>query len=183
MAFNFNPLKTKVKSIEEWLQKELASIRTGRATSAILDSVVVESYGRRVPINQLATISSVDARTLRVVPWDQTQIKNIEKAVQNANLGFSVAVDEKGVRIVFPELTTERRNGLTKLVGHKLEEARVTLRLERDRVWDEIQKEEKEGKMSEDDKFRYKSEMQKIVDDANKELGGMAERKEKEIMS
>ncbi|MDO8510043.1 MAG: ribosome recycling factor [bacterium] len=183
MAFNFNPLKTKVKSIEQWLQKELASIRTGRATTAILDSVLVESYGSRLPINQVATISSVDARTIRVVPWDQAQIKNIEKAVQNANLGLSVAVDEKGVRISFPELTTERRNSLTKLAGQKLEEARVTLRLERDRVWDEIQKEEKDGKMSEDDKFRYKNEMQKIVDDTNKELEAMAERKEKEIMS
>lgn len=179
--YNFSPFKDKIKSLESWLAAELIQIRTGRATPALLDSVKVDSYGSKVPVNQVAGITTEDPRTLRVSPWDSSIAKEIEKAIMVANLGVSVALDDKGVRVFFPELTAERRTMLTKLVKEKLESARTTLRGERDKVSKDIEAKEKQGGMGEDDKFRLKTEMQKLVDEANKKLGEVAERKEKEI--
>src|SRR6185312_12426247 len=114
-------------------------------------------------------------------PWDMGQAKEIEKAIMQANLGLSVGMDEKGVRVFFPELTAERRAGMVKLAKERVEEMRIALRGVRDEVWNDIQKQEKDGKMSEDDKFRAKDEMQKRVDAANKKFDEALERKEKEI--
>lgn len=182
MAYNFAPFKDKVKQVSAWLTKEFAAVRTGRATPTLLDSVSVESYGAKMPINQAASITTEGPRSLRIVPWDASLSKAIEKAIAESNLGLSVALDEKGVRVTFPELTSERRQSLLKVSKQKLEEARVSLRKERDATWNDIQKKEKEGGMGEDEKFRLKNEMQKIVDDANKELDTIAARKEEEIM-
>ena len=181
MAYDFKAFEKKIKEIDERLKKELGGVRTGRATPSILDAVQVESYGTRMPINQLATISVEDARTLRVVPWDKTNAKEVEKAITLANLGLSVGADEKGVRVFFPELTAERRTSLVKLAKEHVEEARTTLRQARDEVWSAIQKQEREGKMPEDDKFRAKEDMQKRVDAANKSFDEALARKEKEI--
>lgn len=183
MLYDFSKLKNKTKEIEDWLRKEYTGIRTGMASPALLDNIVVESYGSRMGIKELASVSIEDARSLRVSPWDQTQIVNIEKAISLANLGVSLRVDEKGIRVLFPELTTERREVLTKLANSKLEESRVSLRSSRDDVWNDIQKREKEGGMGEDDKFRFKDEMQKIIDDASKKLEEVSAKKDKEIMS
>lgn len=183
MLYDFSKLKNKIKEIEEWLKKEYTGVRTGMAAPALLDNVVVESYGSRMGIKELASVSIEDARSLRVSPWDSSQIVSIEKAISLANLGVSIRVDEKGLRVLFPELTTERRQSLIKIANSKLEEARVSLRSARDEVWNEIQDREKEGGMGEDDKFRLKIEMQKIIDDANKKLEEVAEKKDKEIMS
>jgi ribosome recycling factor len=183
MAYDFKPFEKRIKEIEERLKKELSAVRTGRASPSILDGVLVESFGSRMPINQLATISVEDARTLRVVPWDQSNAKEIEKAITVASLGLSVGADEKGVRVFFPELTAERRASLLKLAKEKVEEGRAALRIARDEVWSAIQKQEKEKKMSEDDKFRAKDEMQKKVDQANKSFDEHLARKEKEIAS
>ncbi|HWB34284.1 MAG TPA: ribosome recycling factor, partial [Candidatus Paceibacterota bacterium] len=150
---------------------------------AILDGVMVESYGTRMTISQVANISVEDARTLRVVPWDSSQAKEIEKAITMANLGLSVGMDERGVRVSFPELTSERRAQLVKLAKEKIEEGRTSLRKLRDDIWSDIQKQEKDGKMPEDDKFRAKDDMQKRVDAANKKFDEALERKEKEIAS
>ena len=136
-----------------------------------------------MPISQVASLSTEDARTLRITPWDASQVKEIERAITLANLGVSSAVDDKGLRVFFPELTSERREQLLKISKQKLEEARVALRGERDKVWSDIQAKEKDGKLSEDEKFRAKDEMQKLVDEGNKKLEELAERKEKEISS
>ncbi|OGC80093.1 ribosome recycling factor [Candidatus Adlerbacteria bacterium RIFCSPLOWO2_01_FULL_51_16] len=181
MAYDFKPFEKKIKEIDERLKKELGGVRTGRASPAILDGVQVESYGTRVPISQLATISVEDARSLRIVPWDVGNAKEIEKAITVSNLGVSVGADEKGVRVFFPELTAERRTVLLKLAKEKIEEARSSLRKARDEVWSAIQKQEKEKKMSEDEKFRAKDDMQKRVDTANKSFDDALSRKEKEI--
>ena len=181
MAYDFKAFEKRIKEIDERLKKELAGVRTGRATPAILDGVQVESYGTRVPISQLATISVEDARSLRIAPWDIGNAKEIEKAITVANLGVSVGADEKGVRVFFPELTTERRMGLLKLAKEKVEESRAFLRQARDEVWSDIQKQEKEKKMSEDEKFRAKDDMQKKVDAANKSFDEALTRKEREI--
>lgn len=181
MNYDFKILKDKIKGIEDWLRKEYQSIRTGIATPAILDSVSVEAYGQRMSINQVAGISIEDARVLRISPWDKGQTKEIEKAIISANLGVSVQVDDKGVRVFFPELTSERREMLKKTAKAKLEDAKVSIRSVRDEIWDDIQEKEKKGGMGEDDKFRFKNEMQKIIDEGVKSLENILEKKEKEI--
>jgi ribosome recycling factor len=181
MAYNFNQLKEEIKKTENWLQSEFGSIRTGRASPAVLDTVKVESYGSEVPINQVASVSIEDARMIRITPWDISQAKAIEKAIQVSNLGLSVTIDEKGLRVTFPELTTERRGILLKLGKQKLEDARVAIRSEREKTWKDIEKREKDGEISEDDKFRLKTELQKIIDEAGGVLETMFSKKEKEI--
>ncbi len=183
MAYDFKPFEKKIKEIEERFARELAGVRTGRATPAILDSIMIESYGSRMAISQVATITAEDARTLRVSPWDMQNAKEIEKAITVANLGLSVGADEKGVRVFFPELTAERRTSLLKVAKEKMEEVRTALRHARDEVWNDIQKKEKEGEMSEDEKFRNKDEMQKRVDTANLRFDEAFARKEKELSS
>ncbi len=179
--FDFSELKQKSKEVEMWLSKELSVIRAGRATPAILDFVQVESYGSRMTIKELANIIAEDAKTIRLEPWDASVSKDIEKAIISSNLGLSVAPFEKGLRIIFPELTTERREQFIKVVKQKLEEAKVSLRILRDKVWKSIEDKEKVGDMGEDDKFRFKEEMQKIIDESVEKLKGFAERKEEEI--
>ena len=181
MSYNFNSLKEEIKKTEEWLQHELGSIRTGRATPAVLDSVKVESYGSEVPINQVASIAIEDARMIRITPWDSSVTKAIEKAIQMADIGLSVTIDDKGLRVIFPELTTERRGLLLKVVKQKLEEARVALRSEREKSLKDIEKKENGGEISEDDKFRLKTELQKMIDQAGTTLEEKFTKKEKEI--
>lgn len=183
MTYDFKPFDKKIAEVVERLQKELSGVRTGRATPAILDGVQVESFGSRMPINNVATVSVEDARTLRITPWNMSDGKEIEKAITVANLGLSVGMDEKGVRVFFPELTSERRTQLLKLSKEKVEDARASLRQARDEVWSDIQKQEKDKKMSEDDKFRAKDEMEKRVKAANKQFDDALARKEKEISS
>lgn len=183
MQYNFAPLKDKTNQVVEWLTKELSTIRTNRATPSILDSVMVEAYGAPMPINQTASVTAEGPRSLRITPWDTSLAKGIEKAINTSNLGLSCAVDDKGVRVTFPELTAERRTMLVKLAKEKLEDARVSLRKERDACWNDIQAKEKGGGMSEDEKFRFKNEMQKIIDETGKKLEQAVERKEQEIMS
>lgn len=179
--FDFSELKTKSKDIESWFAKELSVIRTGKASPAILDFVQVEAYGSKMGIKELANIVVEDAKTVRVEPWDLSIGKNIEKAINTSNLGLSVAPFEKGLRIIFPELTAERREQFIKAARQKLEEAKVSLRNLRDKTWKAIEDKERAGGMGEDDKFRLKDDMQKIIDGSGKNLEEMAQRKEAEI--
>ncbi len=181
MAYNFKTFEKDIASIIERFEGELATVRTGRATPSILDTIFVEVYGARMPISQVATISVEGARTLRVSPWDASNAKEVEKAISVANLGLSVGADDKGIRVSFPDLTSERRVALIKIAKEKMEEVRQSLRGARDRVWTEIQQLERDGEMPEDDKFRAKDTMQKMVDSANAQFETMLERKEKEI--
>ena len=137
--FDFSELKTKSKEIENWLAKEYSVIRTGRATPTILDFVQVEAYGSRMTIKELANILVEDAKTVRIEPWDATVGKSIEKAITASNLGLSVAPFEKGLRIIFPQLTSERREQFIKVANQKLEEAKVSMRTLRDRTWKMIE--------------------------------------------
>jgi ribosome recycling factor len=183
MSYDFSKFKIGVSGTEEWLKKEFSSIRTGRATPVILDAVSVDSYGSRMAINQVAGVSVEDSKTIRIVPWDPTQVKAIEKGIIDAELGLSVVVDEKGLRVIFPELTTERRTMLAKLAKQKHEEARISLRKERETVKSDVEAKEKAGSIAEDEKFRLLEEMQKIIDEANRKLDEMALKKETEILT
>ena len=183
MAYNFSPFKARIAEIEEWLKKELSLLRTGRATSAILDSITVDSYGSQTPIAHVGTVSMEDARTIRISPWDKTQMKAIEGALQKANIGLSISSDENGLRVIFPELTGERRTQIIKLLKDKVEDARISLRKEREDLIADLKKQEKDGDMSEDEVHKSKEELQKLVDGANQKFEALSSAKEKDINS
>jgi len=177
-----NPeIKQKLHEVKEWLQKEYASIRTGQASPALLDSVKVESYGAMMPLNQVANVGVEDARTLRVTPWDISQVSAIEQAIRETDLGVSLATDSSGVRAIFPELTEERRQQLLKLAKSKLEDSRITVRSTRDEAMKLIDKSEKAGDIGEDAKFSQKEMIQDEVDTINKELEHLFSQKEQEL--
>jgi len=181
MENNIQNFKKKIEEIRNWLKKEFSSIRTGRATSAILDSITVDSYGSKMHINQIANITNEDAKTLRIIPWDRSQLKNIENAIGASDLGISVSVDEKGIRVIFSDLTSETRASLLKVARTKLEEARISVRTERDKIWSDIQEKEKNKQIGEDEKYIVKEKLQKIIDETNKELELTYEKKKNEI--
>jgi len=182
MAYDFSGLKREIKETEEWLVRELSGVRTGRATPTLLDSVKPEAYGVRTPLSQLASVSVEDARTLRVMPWDASLVRTIEKGITDANLGVGVGTDDQGLRITFPELTAERRTQLTRLAGEKTEQARTTLRSHRTEAMKEIDALEKEG-MAKDVAKRDKDELQKLIDAGNDMLVAVLKKKEAEITS
>ncbi len=181
MAHDFSKLDGAIKETEEWLAREYTGIRTGRATPTILDIVKPEAYGTRTPMTQLANVSIEDARSLRITPWDKSLMKSIEKAITDANLGIGVSSDDMGLRVTFPELTSERRVMLTKLSREKLETAKVTLRGHRTDAIKDLEAAEKEGGMGEDDLKRLKEEVQKKIDKGGEALEAQAKRKETEI--
>ena len=181
MAHDFSKLKAGIKESEEWLLRELAGIRTGRATPTLLDGIKPEAYGARTPLNQVAAVSVEDARTLRIVPWDATLTKAIEKAIVEADLGIAPSVDDQGLRVSFPELTGERRTQLTKLAGEKAEQAKVTLRSHRTDAIKELEAAEKEGGVGKDEVARLKAEVQKLIGAGNDALAKLVEKKEQEI--
>ncbi|MBU2218995.1 ribosome recycling factor [Patescibacteria group bacterium] len=183
MPHDFLSIKNKGEEIKEWLKKETASLRTGRATPALVENIMVDSYGTRIPIKHAASITAEDARTIRITPWDASVLKNIEHSISASALGVQPIADKQSIRITLPELTEERRKSLIKLLNEKLEEAKVSLKLKREEEWKDIQEKERSGEISEDDKFRSKDELQKIIEKISDELEGIAKNKEREILS
>ncbi|MFA6514984.1 MAG: ribosome recycling factor [Candidatus Paceibacterota bacterium] len=177
MAYNTQNFKIELKKIEEWLSKEYSQVHTGRATPIVLDSIMVQSYGSYMPIKNVAGITIEDPKTLRVAPWDKNQIKDIESAISASNLGLSVVSDSDGVRVIFPMLTTENRTKLVKVLKEKLEDARISVRKERQVEIDKL------NDLSEDDKKRGKDDIQKVVDEGNNNLEAIFNKKETEIMN
>ena len=182
MQYNFSNFKNELKKVEEFLSKEYSQLNIGRASPIILDGVSVESYGSYVPLKNVASVSIEDPKTLRIAPWDKSQVKGIEKAIVDSNLGLSVATDDLGIRVIFPQLTTDTRKTLVKVLKEKLEEQRITVRKEREMVFRDIEAKEKEGKITEDELFRAKEELQKIINETNDNLEAIFEKKEKEVM-
>jgi ribosome recycling factor len=174
-------LEKRLTAIIEWLQGEYSGIRTGQATPALLDSVKVEQYGSMMPIIQVGSVGVEDARTLRVSPWDAGAVAAIERAIKDADLGVSVATDSSGLRVIFPALSSERREQLLKLAKAKLEEARVRVRGARDDAMKEIETNAKQGGMGEDQKFKARDQVQKRIDATNKRLEELSQVKEREI--
>lgn len=177
----FQKFNKRAEEIGVWLVNEYGNIRTGRASPAVLDNVHVESYGQRQPLKHVSSISIDDPKSLKVVPWDKSQIPSIESAIKAANLGVSVSSDSSGVRVSFPALTTESRQTMIKLTKEKLEEARVSIKKEREVLWSTVQSMEKDSKITEDEKFKAKDDLQKRVDEINKSLDEAFTKKEKEL--
>ena len=174
-------LPQKLKEVTEWLQKEYTGIRSGQASPMLLDSIKVESYGSFVGLNQVGSVNVEDARTLRISVWDKAAIAAIERAIREADLGVSTVTDSSGVRVIFPELTTERRAQLMKLAKSKLEDSRISVRSVRDEIMKLLDKQHKDGDIGEDDKFSMKEKVQKQIDDTNKSLESIFAAKEVEL--
>jgi ribosome recycling factor len=181
MAYNFSQFKQGGEDAVEWLRKEYLGIRSGQANPGILDSVRVDMYGSQMPVNQVASVLGESARSLRITPWDKGALKPLDTAIREANLGVSVSVDDQGLRVSFPELTDDRRQALMKIAKQKLEEARVRVRAEREKVHTDADRQEKAGTMGKDDVFRAKQDLQKMVDAVNASLEDLFNKKEKEI--
>lgn len=183
MAYDLSPIKKQLAGTEEWLKKEFTQIRTGVASPAVLDSVRVEVFGAPMGLKELAAVLIEGARTLRVSPWDKSQTKEIEKAIAIANLGLSVVVDDQGLRVIFPELTADRRKEIAKIAKDKLEDAKKQVRGHRDNVIKDLQAKEKTGGYGKDEIFRLKNDVQKLVDEMNKKLDDLFTKKEKELLN
>lgn len=181
MAYDFSGLDKHIDETKDWLSREFSTIRTGRASVALLDGIKPEAYGTRSPIRDLAGISVEDARTIRIAPWDKSLGKAIEKAITEADLGVSVVTDDSGLRVIFPELSAERRTMLGKLAGEKTEQAKVTLRGHRTDAIKGIEAAEKGGGMGEDEVKRLKDEVQKKIDAGGEVLEGQLKKKQEEI--
>jgi ribosome recycling factor len=182
MSFDFSNLSTGLQEVHAWLTKELQGVRTGRATTSLLDAVYVNAYGSKMPLNQVANVGIEDPRTLRVTPWDAALIKDVERGINESDFGVGVSVDERGIRVTFPELTGERRTQLMKIAKDRLEDARISVRKHRDEAWSTIQQMERDGEMSEDEKFRSKELMEKKITDSNDALAALYTKKEKEVI-
>lgn len=179
--YDFKVFDGKAAAAKDWLAKEFKNIRTGRANPAILDTVQVQVYGSMAPLKGAATIGIEDARTLRVQPFDPSTAKDIERGITAANLGLGTSFDGSIIRVTFPELTGERRAEFVKMAKAKLEEARATIRIARDESWKEIQEREREGTLTEDDKFILKDQLQERVDKVNCDMEDGFKKKEEEM--
>lgn len=175
--------KQKLEKIVERLKTEVAGLRTGRATPALVEDLEVDYYGQKTPLKAIASISSPEPRSLVISPWDKNAIQPIEKAIQSSSLGLNPVTDRDAIRLSIPPLTEERRKELTKLLGRHLEDARIHVRREREDALREIDALEKAKEISEDQKFRERGEAQKAVDEINKKIEDMGAAKEKEIMT
>lgn len=167
----------------EHAKSEVASIRTGRANSAMVEDIQVEYMGSKSRIKELATIMTPEPRTITIQPWDKTTIPLIEKAIREHGSGFSPSSDSNGVRVTIPPLMEERRKEMLKLLGQKIEEARIRSRQTREDVIKKVQAEVKAKTAREDDLRKTKDELQKIIDDFNRKLDELQKKKEQELMS
>jgi ribosome recycling factor len=164
------------------LRHELAGLRTGRASTALLDPVHVEVYGANMPLNQVATVSVPEPRLISVQVWDRSNVQPVEKAIRSAGLGLNPVTDGQLIRLPIPELTEERRKELAKLVGQYAEKAKIAVRNVRRDGMDHLKQDEKKHEISEDERKRLEHEVQKLTDDTIKEIDLLAEGKEKEIL-
>jgi ribosome recycling factor len=172
----------KMEQAVSHLKEDLAGIRTGRATPAVLNRITVEYYGTPVPLNQLAGVSVPEPRLLQIQPFDRGAMSAIEKAIQSSDLGITPSNDGTVIRLAFPPLTEERRKELVKQVHHRAEEGRVAVRNVRRHAKDELERLEREGSISEDDLVRAEKELQKLTDRYVAEVDQIQGHKEQELM-
>jgi ribosome recycling factor len=181
--YDLNEIKRRMQGAVQTLKHELGGLRTGRATSSMLEPVQVEAYGTHMPLNQLATITVPEPRLLSVQVWDRSMVHAVEKAIVNSNLGLSPATEGQVIRLRIPELNQERRKDMVKVAHKYAEAARVAVRHVRRDAMELLKKLEKDGKISEDDHTRMSDEVQKATDQMVGEVDQTVAVKEKEIMT
>jgi ribosome recycling factor len=165
----------------KFLEGEIAKIRTSRASPALVEDIEVSAFGSKFPLKQLGAISTPSISQIVIQPWDVSYIEPIEKAISNSGLGMSAIVDKNIIRLNLPLLTEEYRHQLSKTLNEKAEQSKQTMRRAREDAWNKIQAAQKAKEISEDDKFRGKDELQKVVDEYNEKIKNLIERKKQEI--
>ena len=181
-SISTSDLNRRMHGALEALRHDLGGLRTGRASTALLDPIHVEVYGSNMPLNQVATVSTPEPRMLSVQVWDRSNVQPVEKAIRSAGLGINPITDGQVIRLPIPELTEERRKELAKLVGQYAEKARIAVRNVRRDGMDHLKQDEKKHGISEDERKRLEHEVQKMTDDTIKEIDELAQAKEKEIL-
>ncbi|MGE4431749.1 MAG: ribosome recycling factor [Sphingobium sp.] len=180
--FDKADLERRMKGAVESLKGDLSGLRTGRANVALLDPVTVDVYGANMPLNQVATVSAPEPRLLSVQVWDRSNLTPVEKAIRSAGLGLNPIADGQTLRLPIPDLTEERRKELAKLAGQYAEKARVAVRNVRRDGMDSLKTDEKKGEISEDERKRFETEVQKLTDGTIADLDAALAHKEKEIL-
>ena len=181
--FDQNSYKQKMNKTFEALTKDLSSLRTGRANANMLDIIKVDVYGQKMPINQLATITAPEPRTLNIQVWDQNNVSLIDSSIRKSEIGLNPQIDGQLIRIPIPNLNEERRNELKKMIKTTAEKSKVSIRNTRREANDEIKALFKDKKISEDENSKYEKEIQKITDQEIKKIDEKVSQKEKEIMT
>ena len=181
-AYDKADLQRRMHGAVDVLKHDLVGLRTGRASINLLDSINVEVYGAQMPLNQVATVSAPEPRLLTVQVWDRSNVGPVEKAIRSAGLGLNPVTDGQMVRLPIPDLTEERRKELAKLVGQYAEKARIAVRNVRRDANDHLKTDEKKHEISEDERKRHETEVQKMTDDTITEIDHLAAAKEKEIL-
>ena len=181
-AYSKADIQRRMQGAVESLRHDLSGLRTGRASTSLLDPVVVEVYGSHMPINQVATVSTPESRMLTVQVWDRSNVGPVEKAIRSAGLGLNPITEGQNIRLPIPDLTEERRKELAKLAGQYSEKAKIAVRNIRRDGMDMLKQDEKKNEISEDERKRLETEVQKLTDDTVSELDSVAAAKEKEIL-
>ncbi len=175
--------KPEFDKVVEYLKNELSALRTGRATPALVENILVEAYGVKTPIKGLGGISVPDPKTILIEPWDKGILKEMEKAIHLANIGISPVIEGGRIRLVISPLTEESRKELIKVLQQKLEKSRISLRGIRDKTRSEILEAEREKQITEDDRYRLQEKLDELVEEFNFKIKEIGEQKEKEIMT
>ena len=183
MSVDFKEFERRMEKALEHLSEEFGAVRAGRANAKVLDRINVEYYGSETPLNGVATISSPDARTLVISPWDTKLLKDIQKAIQSSDLGINPQNDGRVIRLVFPQLTEERRKDLTKQVKKYAEDAKVAMRNIRRDGMDHVKKLKKNSEITEDDQKKAEKDLQTLLDKYIKKVDDALAAKEKELMA
>ena len=181
-AYDKSDIQRRMAGAVDALKSDLVGLRTGRASTALLDPIQVEVYGANMPLNQVATVSVPEPRMISVQVWDRGNVTPVEKAIRNAGLGINPIVDGQMIRLPIPDLTEERRKELAKLAGQYAEKARIAVRNVRRDGMDALKTDEKKNEISEDERKRAETEVQKMTDDTIKDVDAAAHAKEQEIL-
>ncbi len=181
MEDKIGSVKRQMAEVVDHVKLEFGAIRTGRANVSLVDMIGVPYYGNTLPLKQMASISVPEPTVILIQPWDKQAIGDIEQALRLSELGLSPVNEGTQIRLVLPPLTTERRAGLVKLAHRQAEGGKVALRTVRKDVWDLIQKEAKASEITEDDRYRFEEELNRIIDDFNKQIDALVEAKTAEI--
>ena len=179
---DFAKEEKELKSILNFFTEDLKQVRTGKASSSLVENILVDSYGTPTPLQHVAAISTPDARSIIVKPWDKSTLPDIESAIRKESLGLGMIAESEQVRLTIPPLTEDRRKEFVKVIGKKMEEAKITVRKKRDDIRKTILDEERAKLISEDKKFSQNEKMEKVIEEAIKQIEALAEKKEKEVM-
>jgi len=178
---NLSDFKKDFSDVITFLKNDIAQLRTGRASTAMVENILVEAYGARQPIKGVGTITVADSKSLTIEPWDKGMLAAVEKGIRDSGIGVNPVNDGRLIRVILPDLTSERRNELVKVLHQKLEQARISIRKVREEVRELIDEEEKDKAISEDEKHRLQEDLEKMVKEYNEEVKKVGESKEAEI--